>query len=706
MAAFCYDDDKSLTEHEASVLSRGLKFCPTSTSLDDLELRTDLDKFARRLRLKVHFHRDDEENTNTTPTTDESLLNHPLLKRESLFTPNAGQDPFLDAYITEVKADIIQGIKPKTYRNISRDDNKALHDIKNNRSIVIKEADKGSAVVIQDRESYVHECLRQLSNSDHYQQLDHDPTPEFEKRVCKGLNKALEVDLIDHDHKVALTPKRPKPGRFYTLPKIHKHFDSIPVGRPIVSANGSVTEKVSLFIDHHLKPHVSTLPSYVQDDMDFLRKLKAVNAHGPLAPNTILCTMDVSALYTNIPANEGIDACRSFLEPTYSPDQLDAFCDLMEIVLTCNNFTFDSTNYKQIFGTSMGTKMAPSMACLFMGRLEERLLSSISKKPLMWMRYIDDIFFLWTHGPDELQHFVNFCNSFHPTIKFTSESSTKEIPFLDVLVSIRDDTLHTDLYSKPTDSHQFLHWTSCHPKHTKSSLPYSLAFRLNRICSSPETLQKRKVELECFLKARGYPGSVINRQINKALEIPRSDALEPKTPDSDNPERIPLVITYHPSLPKLSQILHKHLRILHSSDRCKKAIPNLPMVAYRRSANIKDMIVRSSLPPAQPPHRGSIACGSCTLCNHEIHSKPKWGGGSPVAHTKKGSSFTSSSTGESHVIHKHLSCQSENVVYLITCANCQVQYVGETGRSLKTRLTEHCADARLNRNTPVIGIID
>ena len=198
------------------------------------------------------------------------------------------------------------------------------------------------------------------------------------------------------------------------------------------------------------------------------------------------------------------------------------------------------------------------------------------RSPLMWTRYIDDVFCLWPHGPDDSDHFVNFCNSFHPTIKFTSESSAMEIPLLDVMVSIKDGQLHTDLYSKPTDAQQFLHWTSCHPKHRKTSLPYGLAFLLNHICSSQESLQMRITELERCLKARGYPSSIIKRQISKALEIPRSDALEPRATRSNNTDRIPLVITYHPSLPKLSQILNKHLRILHSSDKCKKAIPNIP----------------------------------------------------------------------------------------------------------------------------------
>ena len=501
--------------------------------------------------------------------------------------------------------------------------------------------------------------------------------------------------------KTALRPRNPKPGRFYTLPKIHKQYDSIPPGRPIISGNGTVTEKVSLFIDYHLKPLVSKLDSYVQDDMDFLRKLETIKRNGPLPPNAILCVMDVSALYTNIPTEEGIAACRSFLEDSMPPEKVDSFCELMEIVLTHNNFIFGEDNYLQISGTSMGTKMAPSMACLFMGLLESRLLLSSPKAPLMWTRYIDDIFFIWTHGSEELDSFLQMCNNFHSSIKFTSESSTKEVPFLDVMVSISDGGLQTDLYSKPTDSHQFLHWTSCHPKHTKRSLPYGLAFRLNRICSTPENLQLRVSELTGFLRDRGYSSRLVTTQISKALSIPRSEALKPTGGSDNSIDRVPLVVTYHPSLPGISKIIRRHLPILHSSNKCRNAIPNPPIVAYRRSANLKDLLVRSTLPRITPPLRGSYPCGGskCKYFNHKgVHSDV---GRVSISHTSENTTFTSSSTGETFPIRKHLSCQSDNVIYLITCATCEKQYVGETGRTLECRVGEHCADARHNRDKQV-----
>ena len=54
----------------------------------------------------------------------------------------------------------------------------------------------------------------------------------------------------------------------------------------------------------------------------------------------------------------------------------------------------------------MGTKMAPSYACLFMGTLEEKMLNSAPYKPDLWLRFMDDIFFIWTQGPEKYKIFL------------------------------------------------------------------------------------------------------------------------------------------------------------------------------------------------------------------------------------------------------------------------------------------------------------
>ena len=106
-------------------------------------------------------------------------------------------------------------------------------------------------------------------------------------------------DLFDEKTKQYLIQPDVKPGRFYILPKEDP-------GRPIVSSNSHPTERIYHFIDHHLQPLVHKLPSYVKDTNDFLKKLLTI---GKLPSNSLLVTLDVSSLDTNIPHNEGIRVC-------------------------------------------------------------------------------------------------------------------------------------------------------------------------------------------------------------------------------------------------------------------------------------------------------------------------------------------------------------------------------------------------------------
>ena len=280
-------------------------------------------------------------------------------------------------------------------------------------------------------------------------------------------------EQINDKTKKYLIQSDPKPGRFYILPKIHKTGNS---GRPIVSSNSHPTERISDFVDYHLQPLVSKLPSYVKDTNDFLNKLTLINN---LPNNTLLVTLDVSSLYTNIPHNDGIYACYHYLNTrSHKTIPSNTLCDLIRMILTMNNFCFNYNHYLQIHGTAMGTKMAPSFANLFLGQFETNALNNAPFKPHTWLRYIDDIFMIWTDGPNNLEIFIDYLNNIHPTIKFTSSHSANNVSFLDVNVHLDNGVIQTDLYCKPTDKHQHLLFSSSHPRHTKKAIPFSLALRL------------------------------------------------------------------------------------------------------------------------------------------------------------------------------------------------------------------------------------
>ena len=178
-------------------------------------------------------------------------------------------------------------------------------------------------------------------------------------------------------------PINPRVARFYLLPKIHKPGNP---GRPIVSSNSAPTKNISRFVDFFLQPCVTRLPSYIRDTTDFINKLRKLP---PLPPNSLLVTLDVSSLYTNIPHEEGIIACEEALNQRESliPPTADV-CQLVRFILTINSFHFNNEYYIQKHGNAMGTRMAPSYANLFMGKLEHEFLATQNRLPREWWRYI------------------------------------------------------------------------------------------------------------------------------------------------------------------------------------------------------------------------------------------------------------------------------------------------------------------------------
>ena len=80
---------------------------------------------------------------------------------------------------------------------------------------------------------------------------------------------------------------------------------------------------------------------------------------------------------------------------------------------------------------------------------------------------------IWHHGENELKQFIDKLNKFHLTIKFTCDYSQERVHFLDVQDILKNNKISDDLYVKETDSHQYLHPSSCHPYHCIKLIPYS-----------------------------------------------------------------------------------------------------------------------------------------------------------------------------------------------------------------------------------------
>ena len=454
----------------------------------------------------------------------------------------------------------------------------------------------------------------------------------------------------------------------------------MPPFRPIVSGCDSCCEKISNLADYHLKPLTKLNVSYVKDTTDFVRKIKDVECN----ENAIVVSADVSALYTVIDHEEGIDACYEMLEKRSDFEKrkmpTEYLRQLLSLILKSNCFTFLGKYYHQVTGTAMGTPMAPGYANLYMGKVERELLqqyeSETGLRPAVWLRYLDDIFFVWLHGEEELRKFIAYMNSFgeknnmKTDLKFTFETG-KSVPFLDTLVSINGDRLKTTLYSKETDAHLYLRKSSCHPPSCTKGIVKGELLRVRRICTLREDFEKAAGKVMGYFFERGFKKEEMMATYNEVLGMDREEVLEYKNKRSS--ERVPYVLTFHPRLRMLGSVLKRHFHLLQTNDRLRRSFTEPPMVAFRRLRNLKDFLVRTKSEGAETELDEIKRCksGRCKCC----------------AHLQETKNF--SIGGKIHEVRYGGTCKATNLIYGVKCTKCEQWYVGETSMRLHERLNQH-----------------
>ena len=136
--------------------------------------------------------------------------------------------------------------------------------------------------------------------------------------------------------------------------------------------------------------------------------------------------------------------------------------------------------------------------------------------------------------------YLSSFNSFTPNLKFIYESSKKDISSLDLKVSLTKGKLSTDLHIKPTDCHQYLHYSSGHPEHTKRSIVYSQLLHVSWICSCENDFNRHKSNMKIWFQKRGYPENIIENEM-KRVKFPSCNKAQRK-----NSKDIAFAVTYQP----------------------------------------------------------------------------------------------------------------------------------------------------------------
>ena len=135
-----------------------------------------------------------------------------------------------------------------------------------------------------------------------------------------------------------------------------------------------------------------------------------------------------------------------------------------------------------------------------------------------------------------------------------------------------------EIYSKPTDSHEYLNPKSSHPPNVVKNIPYSVALRVRRNCSGRiegDTLFKKSmINYKTYLLNSGYEARHIDRSFTKVAEMKRNTTLRPKRAMcNQRAKKLNFVTTFDPSFPNIAKAIRKFSNILSDDEECKKVFP-------------------------------------------------------------------------------------------------------------------------------------
>ena len=685
------------------LLNRGLKFAVLPLKLDITQVLVDYKRYERSAIWQEFWY--GREGGDRKPQI--------FRKRKHNLPKNHKIPEGLKTFLGAVKSEIMDHRnRNRAECNLPPEEVNALKELirlQTNRVVVIKPCDKGAGIMILDFKEYMRVCYEHLESkltyengdsTNYYTKVHISALERAKTKVKEVVDEAYENNIITKEEHEAMNVEDGDPAKFYTIFKVHKKHppNTAPPPRPIISGSGSVFENIGKFIEHHIKDFANKHDSFLQDTPHFLRTLEEVNKNIRLKENSILVTIDVKALFTNILHDEGLQTLQGVLDGNKQEVPQDLILKLMEILLKHNIFTFDEQHFRQEVGAAMGSPPVPSYANIFMaGKIDTKIMEASKNSIQLMKRFLDDLFIIFNGSTKELHTFFTEINQIHPTIKFTmnhtslsyeSESDRCScepqsfIPFLDTKCWIENCRIETDLFRKETDRNQYLLTDSCHSMTCIKNVPFSLALRIVRICSKPEHRENRFSELKNLLTVRGYSVRLIDSAIQRARSIPRKVSLYKSKNTKESNKRPVFAVSYDPRLPSITSLQAKHWRTMVGQDSyLAEVFPDPPLTAFKRQKNLKDYLVRAKVPklPSIYPKRhikGMKKCGTqlCTACPYVREGK-------------------SIKIGEkTWNINNKLDCNSYNVVYILICKKekCKEKYyIGETKNMIRFRLSQH-----------------
>ena len=715
-----------LTQDDIDLLKNGLKFIPSPKRLDNVEFESDIMGLSDKVKWNYAFNK--------------PLVQHntPMVSSPSQKYPPKPKNAQIKLLLNNIES-ITPQLKSWTnyHKNMPNKLYKALERLIQSDTI-IKSADKGSGVVLMDNDFYNDAIREMLSDTNTYSPVEMD---------CGTLILKIEAFVykwrsVFTKYEQDVITKEPSDMAFmYGLPKIHKsksiqeatnlqkgmiitiHRPKDLKFRPIISCRKCPTTKLCQALDTLLRAFIPKLTYCIKDTWDFLRRLPT-----DVEPDCYMVTADITSLYTNISTEKGCESITYFYEKY--PDLIEKRVSLkflLELYVFCQEnlyFNFGNETHQQTTGAGMGKIYAPALANIKIAYdeiiLEEFIRRTFSEEIASYflnnyVRFLDDVWFLWRMAFEGIDRIKEKMGRIDKNIQYVfsySNTTTHEnsIPFLDVLLTIKNGKLDTDIYAKETDTFNYLPFSSSHPRHVARNIPFVLAKRIKGIVSSDEKVKSRISEMRDRLKNKGYPNRVIDAGIKKAnlisreaiithksttppnnnatndvtlVTIPESNNINPNPrsaiggniqdhinkPPQIEPKPVYFVSTFNEKCFPIDDKIKNAVTHFNSIKQCKDNKLKIN-VSHRRSPSLRDLLMHKK--NKNKSFSVSKCKKGCVFCEYLI----------------EGTSVTLKNGITVHT-NFNFQCKSRNCLYIAICGGCNEFYVGETGDKLSSRFSTH-----------------
>ena len=398
------------------------------------------------------------------------------------------------------------------------------------------------------------------------------------------------------------------------------------------------------------------------------------------APGVTLFTLDVKALYPSIDPNILPEAVAAALDivTNFSPARKKFIIELVKFSVENGVVHYRDHWFESILGIPTG---ASDSVCLANIYLKWVLMKFFIKYPIYkrfivsLVRFIDDLFGGWVGTLRQFTNFINVFNSFGRNfgIIFDKEQIGDTVHYLDVLVSNATGVIVTDLYTKPTDAHRYLHRKSFHPQHTFRGIPFSQMRRAVVICSTTYLRDLAIDSIISYFLDSGYHSDALQEAKSRALCLDRNMLLEPdRSPPTNNVVSKPLcfVLPYSLDVIKIKKLVFSLIGDIEQLTGTRKVI-----FSQKRNSNTSALLFNkygfaqaSNILSSQKC--GTVNCDSCIL---------KFSNNDPIRLLPN---FVIKPS-------KMANCKTSHIVYAAICQLCSDFYFGKSMSKEHIRMNGH-----------------